>query len=90
MRLFNRLSGLGRAYSKLPEHHNFAELADNIDTFANHLLDRAVGSNFGGESYLKAPDPWEWKLGHDLKTLVEYARGYVPDDVDGLHRTRRG
>jgi len=38
---------------------------------------------------LKAPDTWEWKLGHDLKTLVEYARGYVPDDVDGLHRTQR-
>ncbi|WP_164937379.1 MULTISPECIES: hypothetical protein [Bradyrhizobium] len=89
MRLFNRLSRLGRAYRKLPEHHNFAELADNIDAFANHLLDRAIGKNFGGESYLNAPNTWEWKLGRDLKTLVEYARSYVPKDVDGLHRTRR-
>jgi hypothetical protein len=84
--LFNGLFGLGRAYKKLPPHQNFAELAANIDAFANHLLDRAVGKNFGGESYLNAPNRWEWKLGHDLKTLVEYARDFVPDDVDGLHR----
>ncbi|MGY3487836.1 hypothetical protein ACVW1C_005719 [Bradyrhizobium sp. USDA 4011] len=84
--LFNGLFGFGRAYTKLPPHHNFAELADNIDAFASQLLDRAVGKNFGGESYLNAPDRWEWKLGRDLKTLVDYARSYVPDDVDGLHR----
>jgi hypothetical protein len=84
--LFKGLFGLGRAYRKLPPHHNFTELSDNIDAFANHLLDRAVGKNFGGESYLNAPDRLEWKLGHDLKTLVEYARSCVPDDVDGLHR----
>jgi hypothetical protein len=84
--LFNGLFGLGRAYRKLPPHHNFAELAANIDAFANHLLDRAVGKNFGGENYLNAPNSWEWKLGRDLKTLVEYARDHVPADVDGLHR----
>jgi hypothetical protein len=83
--MFNGLFGLGRAYRKLPPHRNFIELADNIETLANHLLDRAIGSNFGGESYLNAPNTWEWQLGRDLKTLVEYARGYVPSDVDGLH-----
>jgi hypothetical protein len=33
-----------------------------------------------------APNRWEWKLGKDLKLLVEYAKGYVPPDVDGLHQ----
>jgi hypothetical protein len=47
-------------------------------------FDRAVGKDFGGESYLNAPNRWEWRLGHDLKTSVEYARDYVPVDVDGL------
>jgi hypothetical protein len=38
-RFFSGLFGIGRAYGKLPPHHNFTELADNIDAFANYLLD---------------------------------------------------
>jgi hypothetical protein len=77
-------SKIGRAYKKLPPHHNFVELAANIERLADDLLDQAVGS-FASEGYLKAPGRWEWRLGNDLKMLIEYARGYVPEDTDGLH-----
>ena len=82
--MFNGLFGLGRAYKRLPPHHNFAELADNVERLANHLMDRSLGS-FAREGYLKAHDRWEWQLGTDLKLLLEYARGFVPADTDGLH-----
>ena len=82
LRMFN--FGMGRAYRKLPPHHNFKELADNIDRLADYLMDSSLGS-FGSKGYLKAPDRWEWQLGKDLKMLLEYARGSVPPDTDGLH-----
>jgi hypothetical protein len=82
--MLNGLFGIGRAYKKLPPHHNFAELADNIEQLANDLMDRSLGS-FAREGYLKAPGRWEWQLGNDLKMLLEYARGSVPSDTDGLH-----
>jgi hypothetical protein len=62
--VLNGLFGLGRAYKKLPPHHNFTELADNIERLANYLMDRSLGS-FGNEGYIKAPDRWEWQLGND-------------------------
>ena len=87
--MFNGLFGIGRAYRKLPPHHNFAELADNIEKFAHHLKDRCLGS-FGNErAILKAPDRWEWKLGADLITLIEYARHFVPPGSDSLHHYGR-
>jgi hypothetical protein len=76
--------GLGRAYRKLPPHHDFTELANNIETLANYLMDRSLGS-FALEGYSRAPNRWEWKLGNDLKMLLEYARADVPPDTDGLH-----
>ena len=82
--MFNGLFGIGRAYKKLPPHHNFTELANNIEQLANALMDQSLGS-FAREGYLKAPGKWQWQLGNDLKMLVEYARGSVPDDTDGLH-----
>jgi hypothetical protein len=81
--MFNGLFGLGRAYRRLPPHNNYVELAANMERLADYLIDKSVGS--GGEKYKKAPDRWEWKLGHDLKMLVAYARDHVPDDSDGLH-----
>ena len=42
--MFNGLFGLGRAYRQLPQHHNFAELADNIERVAGYLMDRSLGS----------------------------------------------
>jgi hypothetical protein len=75
---------IGRSQKNLPPHKDFAELADNIERLANDLLDRSLGS-FAGEGYLKVPDRWEWKLGNDLKMLVQYARDFVPHNVDGLH-----
>ncbi len=82
--MFNGLFGLGRAYNRLPPHHSFSELADNVERLADYLIDRSLGS-FANERYMKAPDRWEWKLGNDLKLLLEYARGFVPSDTDGLH-----
>jgi hypothetical protein len=82
--MFNGLFGIGRAYKKLPPHHNFTELAGNIEKLADYLLNRATGS-FGSEGYLKTPQRWEWALGNDLKMLLEYAKGHVPPDTDGLH-----
>ncbi len=82
--MFKGLFGLGRAYNRLPPHHSFSELADNMERLANYLMDRSVGS-FASEGYAKAPNRWEWKLGNDLKLLVEYARDFVPSDTDGLH-----
>ena len=82
--MLNGLFGIGRAYKKLPPHHNFAELADNIEQLANDLMDRSLRS-FAREGYSKAPSRWEWQLGNDLKMLLEYARGSVPSDTDGLH-----
>jgi hypothetical protein len=38
VQMLNGLFGIGRAYKKLPPHHNFAELADNIDQLANDLM----------------------------------------------------
>jgi hypothetical protein len=51
-------SKVERAYKKLPPHHSFAELANNIDQLANDLKDQSLGS-FAGEGYLKAPNRWE-------------------------------
>lgn len=82
--MFNGLFGIGRAYKKLPPHHNFTELAANIESLANYLLDVGAG-NFSTEGYLRAPERWQWQLGNDLKMLIEYARGSVPPDTDGLH-----
>ena len=82
--MFNGLFGLGRAYKRLPPHHDFKELADNLERVADYLIDRSLGS-FSSEGYLKAPDRWEWRLGEDLKLLLKYARDFVPPDTDGLH-----
>jgi len=82
--MLNGLFGIGRAYKKLPPHHNFAELADNIEQLANALKNGSLGS-FAREGYLKAPSHWQWQLGNDLILLLEYARGSVPPDTDGLH-----
>jgi len=51
--LLNGLFGLGRAYKKLPPHHDFAELAANIERLADYLMDRSFGlrwpaTGFGG------------------------------------------
>jgi len=82
--MFNGLFGLGRAYKRLAPHHNFKELADNIERLADYLMDRSLGS-FANEGYLKAPGRWEWQLGNDLKLLLKYAGDFVPPDTDGLH-----
>lgn len=82
--MLNDLFGVGRAYKKLPPHHDFAELANNIEQLANALMNQSLGS-FAREGYLKAPTKWQWRLGNDLKMLLEYARGHVPEDTDGLH-----
>jgi hypothetical protein len=82
--MFNGLFGLGRVYNRLPPHHNFKELADNIERLAGYLLDRSLG-RFTNEGYLKAPARWEWQLGNDLNLLLKYARDFVPPDTDGLH-----
>ena len=91
--MFNGRFGLGRAYRKLPSHHDFNELANNVEQIASYLMNRSLGS-FASEGYLKAPERWEWQLGNDLKLLIEYARGFVPPDTDGLHhfsgRGKRG
>jgi hypothetical protein len=79
--MFSGLSGIGRAYKKLPPHHNYVELASNIEKLANHLLDSSLGS-FSSEGYVKAPDRWEWKLGNDLKMLLENASSFVWRDHD--------
>lgn len=81
-------SKIGRAYKALPPHQNFTELATNIEQLANSLLDQALGS-FAHEGSLNAPERWEWRLGRDLKLLLDYARGFVPADVDGLHHSGR-
>ena len=83
--MFNGIIGMGREYKRLPPHNDFAQLADNIERVADYLLDKSLGS-FANEGYLRAPDRWEWKLGNDLKTLLQYARDFVPPDADGLHR----
>jgi hypothetical protein len=83
--MFNGLFGLGREYKKLPPHHDFKELTDNVERLADYLMDRSLGS-FVSEGYLKAPDRWEWQLGNDLKLLLEYTRGHVPPDTDGFHQ----
>jgi hypothetical protein len=82
--MLSGLFGLGRKYKKLPPHRNFTELAANIERIADYLMDRSLGS-FGNEGYTKAPGRWEWQLGNDLKMLLEYARGSVPPEADGLH-----
>jgi hypothetical protein len=87
--MFNGLFGIGRAYKKLPPHHNFAELADNIEQLANELMNRSLRS-FASDSYLDAPRRWQWQLGNDMKMLLEYARGSVPPDIDGLHQHSHG
>lgn len=86
--MISEIFGLGRAYKKLPPHDNFAQLAANIERIADYLLDRSLG-NFRNEGYLKAPQRWEWKLGNDLKMLLQYARDFVPPDTDGLHWASR-
>jgi hypothetical protein len=82
--MFNGLFGIGRAHRNLPPHHNFKELADNMERLADYLMDRSLG-NFVAEGYMKAPERWQWQLGKDLKMLLQYARDFVPPDTDGLH-----
>jgi hypothetical protein len=82
--MLNGLFGIGRSYKKLPPHHNFTELVNNIEQLANDLMNQSFGS-FANEGYLNVPGKWQWQLGNDLKMLLEYARGHVPDDTDGLH-----
>jgi len=41
--MFNGLFGIGRSYRKLPPHHNFAQLADNVEQLANYLMGRSLG-----------------------------------------------
>jgi hypothetical protein len=79
---------IGRAYKKLPPHHSFAQLANNIERLANDLMYQSLG-RFSHDDYQNAPNRWEWKLGKDLKLLIEYAKGYVPPDIDGLHHSAR-
>ena len=50
--MFNGLFGIGRSYKKLPPHHNFTELANNIEELANALMDQSLGS-FAREGYLR-------------------------------------
>lgn len=88
--MLNGLFGIGRAYKKLPPHHNFAKLANNIEQLANELMDRSLGS-FAREGYLKTQSHWQWLLGNDLKMLLQYSRGSVAPDTDGLrHFPGRG
>jgi hypothetical protein len=47
-------------------------------------MDQSLG-NFAREGYLKAPGRWKWRLGNDLKLLLDYARDFVPPDIDRLH-----
>jgi hypothetical protein len=82
--MFNGLFGIGRAYQKLPPHHNFKELADNVERLADYLMDSGL-SNISGEGHIKAPDRWQQHLGKDLKMLLLYVRDFVPPDTDGLH-----
>lgn len=82
--MLSGLFGVGSAYKKLPAHHNFAELANNIQQLANALMHQSLGS-FAREGCLKAPGRWRWQLGNDLKMLLEYARGHAPEYTDGLH-----
>ncbi len=84
--MFSNLSKLSRAYRRLPEHHNFKELADNIETLANHFLDEGCRGMATGT--IPSQPRWEWKLGADLKLLLDYARGNVPPDADGIHYYR--
>jgi hypothetical protein len=88
--MLSDLFGIGRAYRRLPPHQNFQDLADNVEQISNYLLNRSLGS-FATEGYLKAPHRWEWRMGTDLKMLLDYARAFVPPETDGLHhrRTRR-
>lgn len=75
---FNSLFGLGRVYKKLPPHHNVKELGDNLEVLANYFLERGSRdalNNPGGDVR------WEWKLGEDLKMLIELVRVYIPDDT---------
>jgi hypothetical protein len=81
------LFGIARVYKKLPPNKDFGELANNIETLADYLLDRSSGS-FAREGYLKVPDRWEWKLGSDLKLLCQYARSAVANDANDLHVKR--
>jgi hypothetical protein len=81
------LFGIARAYKRLPPHKDFNQLANNIETLADYLLNRSSGS-LAREGYLKAPDRWEWKLGSDLKLLCQYARSAGLDDANGLHVKR--
>lgn len=83
--MLNGFFGIGRAYKKLPPHHNFVELADNIERLADELMNRSLDS-FRSEGYLQAPSRWQWQLGNDLKMLLDYARGSVAPHADGLHR----
>jgi hypothetical protein len=75
---------MGRAYNKLPPHHSFAELANNIERLAGELMYQSLG-RLAHKDFENAPNRWEWKLGKDLKLLIEYARRHVPPDVDELH-----
>ena len=58
--MLNGLFGVGRAHKKLPTHHNFTELADNIERLANDLMNQSLGG-FSNEGYLKARGKWQWR-----------------------------
>lgn len=77
--MFNGLFGIGRAYKRLPDHHNFQELAANFESLANNLMDQAV---FWGPS---GGAKWQWNLARDIQMLLDYARTHVPEDSDGPH-----
>jgi len=74
--MFSNLSSLGRLYKKLPPHQNVRELTDNMEVLANYFLDRGSSGALSGRDV-----GWEWKLGEDMKSLIEYVRAYVPDDA---------
>lgn len=83
--LINNRFGVGRAFSKLPPHNNFSELSGNIESFSNGLMNTAANT-YGP---FRGAETWQYNLGRDLQMLVDYARRYVPDDVDSLHYYRR-
>ncbi len=77
---------IGRAYKKLQPHHSFAELTNNMDRLASELMYQSLG-RFAHKDFENASSRWEWRLGKDLKLLIEYAKRHVPPDVDDLHQS---
>jgi hypothetical protein len=54
-----------------------------MERLANYLMNRSLGSSFSAAD--KVPNRWEWKLGNDIKLLLDCARASVPADTDGIH-----